>query len=144
MWSYSERILLTLWVGGMWTTGYVVAPVLFNTLDRVTAGNVAGQLFSIISYIGLITLALVLVAGLVRSGQAVIQIWYYRFLLAMLLLVLIGQFVLQPMMAELKAGGLQAEEAKQFASLHGVASVLYLINSLLGLLVITRGNATAR
>jgi len=30
LFSVSERILLTLWVGGMWTTGYMVAPILFT------------------------------------------------------------------------------------------------------------------
>lgn len=144
MWSYGERILLTLWVGGMWTTGYVVAPVLFNSLDRVTAGNVAGQLFTIVSYIGLVTLTLVLVSGFVQSGKTAIQQWHYRFLFVMLLLVLVGQFVLQPLMAEIKSGGIRAEEAKQFATLHGVASVIYLINSLLGLLVVARGTGRAK
>jgi hypothetical protein len=125
----------------MWTTGYVVAPVLFSALDRVTAGDVAGQLFSIVSYIGLVTLVLVLVSGFVQSGKAAVEQWHYRFLIIMLLLVLVGQFVMQPLMAEIKTGGIQADEAKQFATLHGIASVLYLINSLLGLFVVARGRA---
>ena len=52
----SERILLTLWVGGMWTIGYLVAPVLFGTLnDRQLAGDLAGFLFKIIGIIGLVS-----------------------------------------------------------------------------------------
>ena len=42
-----------LWVGGMWFAGYVVAPVLFNLLDKQSAGNIAGQIFTVTSYIGL-------------------------------------------------------------------------------------------
>lgn len=47
-------LLLTVWVGGMLMIGYVVAPVLFTTLDdRATAALVAGKLFSITAEIGL-------------------------------------------------------------------------------------------
>ena len=37
-----ERTLLTFWIGGLWTTGFVVAPLLFAELDdRVLAGTLA-------------------------------------------------------------------------------------------------------
>ena len=50
-----ERILLTLWVGGLWAIGYIAAPTLFAMLDdRKLAGALAGQMFHIISYIGLV------------------------------------------------------------------------------------------
>ena len=139
MWLVGERILLTLWVGSLWTTGYIVAPVLFKQLDRVTAGNVAGQLFTIISYVGLIVVVLLLLVAILQSGLHALQSWRNRILLIMFLLILIGQFGLQPMMADLKAAGLQGEHARQFATLHGVASVLYLINSILGLALVSWG-----
>lgn len=139
MWFIGERILLTLWVGSLWTTGYIVAPVLFKTLDRVTAGNVAGQLFNIVSYIGLFVIVFMLLVAMLQAGVRSLQQWRNRFLLIMLLLVIVGQFGLQPMMAELKAAGLEGEHARQFATLHGVASVLYLINSILGLALVSWG-----
>ena len=139
MWSIGERILLTLWVGSLWTTGYIVAPVLFKQLDRVTAGIVAGQLFTIVSYIGLFVIVFMLLMAIVQVGRQVLQQWRNRILLAMFLFIMIGQFVLQPMMAELKAAGLEGNNATQFATLHGIASILYLLNSLLGLALITWG-----
>ena len=59
----------------------------------------------------------------------------------MLLLVLIGQFGIQPAMAELKAQALPLDvmhsaQAGQFKALHGVASILYLVQSVLGLLLL--------
>ena len=53
MHQISEKILLTIWVGGMWATGYIVTPVLFQMLEKSVAGNVAGQLFTIVSYVGI-------------------------------------------------------------------------------------------
>ena len=134
--STAARIALTLWVGGMWVTGYLVAPVLFNMLDKQTAGEVAGRLFTIISYVGIGCAVLLLMDA--STGN--IPMWKQtrvRLVLVMVLIVMIGQWGLQPMMVELKAQGLdQADVAAQFGRLHGAAQVLFMINSLLGLALV--------
>ena len=135
----SERILLTLWVGGMWVIGFVVAPVLFKMLERQVAGNVAGQLFTIMSYIGLVCGVLLLTSMLYRLGLSHWLQWRVLLLIGMLLIVIIGQFVLQPMMAELKATGLIGEARAQFGRLHGISSLLFTINCLAGLALVTFG-----
>ena len=140
-----ERILLTLWVGGMWITGYVVAPTLFSMLDdKATAGNIAGQLFTIISYIGMFSAVLLLLGQYMKLQQAFFKHWLSWVLLAMLVIILLGQFVLTPMMAELKAQGLTNMTKDGFGRLHAFSSLLFLVNSLLGLAVIAfsdRGSA---
>jgi hypothetical protein len=52
----------------------------------------------------------------------------------MLLLIVVGQFVLTPMIAGLREQGLSA--SPRFGQLHGVASVLFIITSLCGLLLV--------
>lgn len=57
-----QSVAVTLWVGGLWTIGFIVAPLLFSRLpDRAFAGLLAGKLFSLIAWIG-IACALYLVA----------------------------------------------------------------------------------
>lgn len=138
MFQISEKILLTIWVGGMWAIGYIVAPVLFQMLDKSTAGNVAGQLFTIISYIGIFS-AVALILNILTQHGFNKRHWQLWTLMVMLLLVVIGQFVFQPMMAELKALGITAENKAEFGRLHGMASVLFLINSLAGLALVISG-----
>ena len=138
MFLIGERILLTLWVGGMWTVGYIVAPVLFKSLDdRMLAGNLAGQMFTVMSYIGLFCAVFLIVSQLMQS--LTINNWRLWTLVVMLVIIVISQFVLQPMMAELKASGLEGEAAKQFGRLHGVASILFLLNSIAGLTLVITG-----
>jgi hypothetical protein len=144
--NVGERLLLTLWVGGLWTIGYVVAPSLFYTLDdRQLAGAIAGRLFTVISYIGLACAALLLLGAWFRLGREIWRSWRAWSVLAMLALVLIGHFGLQPLMAELKLSGLVAgsESALRFGRLHGISSVLYLLNSILGLLLVAASGSTA-
>ena len=138
----SEKLLLTLWVGSMWTVGYIVAPVLFKMLDKSTAGNVAGQLFTIVSYLGLFC-GIALLANLIYRIGFNAQHWQLWVLVVMLVIIAIGQFVLQPMMAELKAAGLTGAAVAQFGKLHGIASILFLLNSLGGLALVVSGFPTS-
>lgn len=138
------RLLTVLWVGSMLTIGYVAAPVLFTSLDRMTAGAVAAQLFRIEGMTGAVcgVLLLVLANRLVRLGDD--TYCRLRWLVAgMLLCVLIGYFALQPFMNALRMEALNAgvdvghsAYATRFGILHGVSSLFYLIESLLGLVLV--------
>ena len=128
----AERILLTLWVGSLWVAGFVVAPLLFAELDdRALAGSIAGSLFTLTSYIGLLCGSLLLVLNAVMSRRIN---WRAVVIVCMLLLVAIGQFVMTPMVAELRVQGLT--DTPRFGQLHGLASVLFLITSVLGLMIV--------
>jgi len=132
----SERILITFWVGGMWTIGYMVAPILFSVLDdRQLAGFIAGHMFTAMSYVGLVCGGLLLIGSIYRYG---IRNKSNYILIAMLVLVAVGQFVLQPMMADLKVQGLVegSEAAIRFGRLHGVSSILFMVTSLAGLVLV--------
>lgn len=137
-------VTLTLWVGGLWAVGYLVAPTLFATLgnDRQLAGALAGKLFERIGWIGLgcaIGLLLFLVIRLGRSAVRRLNFWL---LLLMLLLAAVGLFGIQPLLAQLKTDALPREVMEsmlrnRFVAWHGVSSVLYLIQSLIGLFLVT-------
>jgi len=131
----AERILLALWVGSLWVTGFLVAPTLFALLDdRALAGTIAGNLFTKISYIGLLCGAVLLVLNQrMKRGIG----WRPMLIIAMLALVVIGQFVLTPMIVELRQQGLT--ETARFGQLHGLAGVLYLVTSVLGLGLVAAG-----
>ena len=130
---------ITLWVGGMWMLGYVVVPVLFKMLpDRQLAGMVAGQLFTLLAWIGIVCALYLLIHQLQQSGRAALRHASFRIVVAMLVLVLIGQFILQPMMAGLKLQAMPMDVmnsayAARFKTMHGVSSILFLVQSLLGI-----------
>ena len=134
-----ERILITLWVGGLWAIGYLAVPVLFHSLnDRRLAGEVAGQMFGVLGLVGLVCGALLLVRAIYVAGKKWSGAWRVWSLVTMLALVAIGTFVLQPMMQDLKSTGLLpgSAEAARFGQLHGASSIMYMITSLLGLALV--------
>ena len=122
----------------MWAIGYIVAPVLFQMLDKPVAGNVAGQLFTIMSYVGLFSSIALIINIPVKQGFN-LRHWQLLTLIVMLVLIIVGQFVLHPMMSELKSVGITENNASQFGRLHGTASVLFLVNSLAGLALVISG-----
>lgn len=132
-------IAIALWVGGMWAIGYVVAPVLFSSLgDRQLAGVVAGKLFSLMGWVGLGCAAYLLLFQFARWGGIFFRSSVFWIVLLMGLLLAASQFGIQPLMAQLKADALPREVMEsvfrdRFATWHGISSILYLIQSLLGL-----------
>ena len=133
-----QSIVATLWVGAMWGIGYIVAPVLFSRLgDRALAGLIAGKLFSLIAWIGIGCAIYLLLFRMVRSGVGVFRQGAFWIVLLMLGLVCAGEFGVQPIMAALKEEALPKQVMEsvlrdRFAAWHGVSSVLYIIQSLLG------------
>src|SRR5512133_3430578 len=94
---------IALWVGGMWMLGYVVVPMLFKLLpDRMLAGKIAGELFTLLALIGIACALYLLLYQVQQFGRGALQRNSFRIVAAMLLLVLVGQFVLQPILADLK------------------------------------------
>lgn len=140
---------VVLWVGGLWAVGYLVAPVLFHALpdDRLLAGALAGKMFAMMGIVGMVCGGWLLVNRLqVAGGQAFKQAAFWIVVL-MWLLTLAQYFGIQPILAELKAeAALQAASKDVMESLfrdrfetwHGVSSVVYLIESLLGLALVAK------
>ncbi|AOR67068.1 hypothetical protein BBJ41_05640 [Burkholderia stabilis] len=140
------RLLSAVWVGSLLTIGYAVAPVLFKTLERMTAGSVAAQLFRIEAILGVVcgVLLLALSNQQVRRGRS--EYRRVRWVVAaMVVCVLVGYFALQPFMNALRVAAMDAGTdianspyASRFGMLHGVSSLFYLVESVLGLMLIWR------
>ncbi len=140
-----QEIAVTLWVGGLWITGYMVAPVLFASLpDRMLAGMLAGKMFAVISYIGMVCGSYLLVYRITRLGGSALKEGFFWAVLAMLLLTLAAHFGIQPIIEHLKEAALprdvmQSVFKDRFRAWHGISSILYLIQSLLGLFLVLPG-----
>lgn len=108
--------------------GYLVAPVLFHYLPDKTAGDIAGRLFDISSYVYLIVFTCILV--LVKLQRQIGFVFWSSMINLVIILFII--FLLAPWMAEIKSlysdGGLKKSvDWPLFASLHGVYQLGYVL-----------------
>src|SRR5574342_229646 len=102
-----QSIAVTLWVGGMWAVGFVVAPVLFARLgDAVIAGSLAGKLFTLVAWLGIACGAYLLLFRAARYGAACLKQGFIWVLVALLILVLAGEFGVHAIMDGLRAQAL--------------------------------------
>lgn len=136
-------IVITLWVGALWMTG-LTAYVLFDSLqDKQLAGSLAGKLFNIVSYIGMASAFYLLIQRLLDYGTSALKQSYFWAVVLMLLLILASHFGIQPILAHLKSSALpndvtQSVFANRFKTWHGVASVAYLTQCLLGFVLVLK------
>jgi len=145
-------LLATIWAGSLWTVGYLVAPILFGTLeDKVLAGTIAGSLFQAEAWLSLACgLVLVLLCKstineltidklLAKERKVVLLL-----IASMLACTLVGYFVLHPYMADLRvlmreaAGPALTAAQTRFGLMHGFSSVMYLLESLLAAALILK------
>ena len=136
-------LALNAWVGVLWGIGYVAVQVLFQALpDKTLAGMLAGKMLTQVVYIGMASACYLLVYYLSTFGRAAFKQAVFWMVVVMLLLTMV-QFGIQPIMADLKAQALPAEVMKSafagsFRAWHGIASILYLLQSLLGAVLVLK------
>jgi hypothetical protein len=137
-----ERIAVTLWVGGLWAIGYIAAPMLFMQLeDKQLAGNLAGSMFTVIAYVGMACGAYLLLYRINQYGGAAFKQAFFWGVFLMVLITLGMQFGIQPIMESLKEQAMpkavmQSIFSDRFAHWHGVSRIAYIIESLLGLVLL--------
>jgi len=136
-------IIITLWAGVLWATG-ISAYVLFDSLqDKRLAGMLAGKLFNVVSYIGLASAFYLLIYRLVQFGTPALKQAFFWAVFLMLLLVLAGHFGIQPILEGLKSQALPADVmqsvfADRFRNWHGVASMAYVFECLLAIVMVLK------
>lgn len=136
-----KAIARTFWIGGMWVIGIVVTPILFSMLDKASAGMVAGHLFQAIAWVGLVCGTFLLVHAVWRDGVRGVKSAGFWLVFAMLVCTVINQFAVSPIIANLKLHMNQAAEGLfggGFGTWHAISSLIYLVQSLMGLAYILR------
>ena len=135
-------IAVTAWVGSLLAIGFLVAPVLFARIaDRTLAGALAGDMFTITAWVGLACGAYLMFYLLAVKGLRAFHSGVFWIVLLMLTLAAAGHFGVQPVLVQLKADALPRQVMEsalrdRFATWHGVSSVLYLIQTLLGMVLV--------
>ena len=123
----------------------ISAYVIFHALPENSqlAGSLAGKLFTIVSYIGMANASYLLIQRLLDYGTGALKQSFFWAVIAMLLLVLAGHFGIQPLLAQLKTNALPNDVmhsvfADRFGKWHGIASVAYLVECLLGFVLVLK------
>jgi hypothetical protein len=142
--QHLATLLLTAWAGSLWAVGYLAVPVLFYAQpDKQLAGVLAGRMFSLVAYLGMVSGTYLLVHRFSLAGRKAFRNPLFWTAAAMLLMTLAIQCGFQPVMAGLKQQALPLDVmhsafADRFSMLHHLSSTLYTIESLLGIFLVVK------
>jgi hypothetical protein len=140
----ARLLLAALWAGSVWAVSYLAAPSAFAVLDSTQAGNVVGVMLTRSAWLAI---ALAVLLGLLVARAADLDArrkrWLFGLVAGMLACSLVVYLGLQPMMAAIReaagpAGVRASPQWGTFAALHGVSQVLYLLESILGALLVVK------
>jgi hypothetical protein len=136
-----QSVAVTLWVGGLWVAGFIVVPLLFARLGSPLAGAIAGKLFEVMAYVGIGCAAYLLAYRLARAGAGSLKQAFFWIVLVMLVFTVAGEFGVQPILESLRERALPKKVVEsvlreRFDTWHGIASGLYVIESVLGLVLV--------
>ncbi len=147
---YLAALLAVAWVGSLWAIGYLAVPVLFYAQpDRQLAGMLAGHMFALTAYLGMLCGAYLLLHRASLSGRPAFRDPLFWTVAAMLSISLLLKFGFQPVMDGLKQQALPLDVmhsalAGRFRMLHGLSSIAYLIQSLLGVFLVVGSSRSDR
>lgn len=140
-------LIVGLWVGSLLAVGYLVAPAIFSTMtDRQAAGMVAGSIFKLEAYLSLIVCIGLMVLANLLVNRGLNQFRFIRWLLlVMLLCSMAAAFIFIPWMNALRDEALLqgmpvmlSPSAALFGRLHGASSILFMLQSFLGIYLVWR------
>jgi hypothetical protein len=142
--SGARRLVAALWAGSLWAIGYVAAPTLFANVDGTLAGQMVGHMLRTEAWLSIACAVLML--ALLRLGRGLdagMRRSLYKIVTAMLVCTLVVYLGLQPIMAQMRdaagsAGIRNSPMWTQFAILHGVSQLVYVIESVLGAVLVVK------
>ncbi|MFP4648029.1 MAG: DUF4149 domain-containing protein [Halorhodospira sp.] len=134
--SALERVALTVLAGALWVVGYLVAPMLYRTLDDpALAAGLAGELTGMVAWVCLGCAAVLVPAQLRHPIRPLAAHWRLWLLVLLTVLIVLGELVVRPPMALLPE---QADEVGYLAGLRAAES-LYLVASAIALVMVLGG-----
>ena len=136
-------VITSIWVGSLWSM-LMVTSVLFNKIpSSYIAGALAADMFKFLNYFGLFASTIIIFVGFRSYGMGVIKRAFFWITLLILALVMISFFGIHPLLETLKVEALPREVmesmfADRYSSWHGIASVAYLLQCVLGVLLLIK------
>ena len=136
-------ITATFWIGGLWVVG-IVAYELFKLIPEAQlAGNIAGELFRMMAYVGMAASIYLLIQRVYQYGTNALKQGFFWIILLMLLLILISHLGINPLLEKFKLEAMPKDVmesvfADRFATWHGISSIAYLLECFLGIFAILK------
>ena len=121
-------------------SGSVIFPIIFKTIDQVTASQLVGHILSILAYIGIVCLIIALIEVIINHKLALFKTRRFWYIIAMDIMLIINYFSIFPAIYRIRqelaqaAHQIIAVQNNVFDFWHSLSSILFIIICALGIL----------
>jgi nitric oxide reductase large subunit len=121
-----------------------VAYELFKIIPEAQlAGNIAGQLFKIMAYVGMASSIFLLIQRVYQYGTNALKQGFFWLVLLMLILILVSHLGINPLVEKFKLEAMPKDVmesvfADRFSTWHGISNIAYLLECFLGIFAILK------
>ncbi len=135
-----SKIAMTFWIGGSLMLALVIFPLLFKTLDPITASQLVGQSLNILAYIGIVCLLIALIEVMINHKLALIKTKRFWYILAMGSILILNYFAIFPTVSKLRqqlksvAHQIIAVQSNVFDFWHSLSAITFIISCIIGVL----------
>lgn len=134
-----SHVAMTFWIGGTLTIGTIVVPILFKMLDEITASTIAGQIFNINAYTGIVAIFFALIEICFRHKLRAIHLRKFWYAAIMEIILFINYFAIFPIIEKIKVSIADVanhvfRHSTEFNLWHSASSILFLLSMILGVL----------
>jgi hypothetical protein len=136
-------ITATFWIGGLWVVGFVAYELFKMIPEAQLAGNIAGQLFKMMAYVGMASSTYLLIQRVYQYGTNSLKQGFFWLILLMLILILVSHLGINPLLEKFKLEAMPKDVmesvfADRFSTWHGISSIAYLLECFLGVFAILK------
>jgi hypothetical protein len=136
-------ITSTFWIGGLWVVGFVAYELFKMIPEAQLAGNIAGQLFKMMDYVGMASSIYLLIQRVYQYGTNALKQGFFWLILLMLILILVSHLGINPLLEKFKLEAMPKDVmesvfADRFSTWHGISSIAYLLECFLGVFAILK------
>lgn len=135
-----SKIAMTFWLGGSWMLCLVMFPILFKTLDQITASELVGQILNIVAYIGIVCLSIALIEVIVIYKFSLAKSKNFWYIMLMTVILIINNFAIFPVIHNLRkklaalAHQIISVQNNVFDFWHSFSAILFISICVIGVL----------
>ncbi len=135
------KLTVCIWAGGTLTIGAIIIPLLFKSLDQITAATITGQILNINAYTGMIACIFTMLTLITKHRLHFLKSRKFCYALAAEIMLVINYFGIFPIIVNLRTKLADIahhviQTTPNFNFWHSLSSGLFVLTGLLAILIV--------
>ena len=135
-----SKIAMVFWIGGSLMSAIVIFPLLFRTLDPITASQLVGVILNILAYMGVVCLLIAFVEVVINHKFALLKTKRFWYILMQMAILILNYFAIFPAVSKFRqqlsnvAHQMISVQSNVFDFWHSLSAITFILSCIIGVL----------